>query len=383
MESEGGVAPLRERVTNKGEVSQNLEMVKRMSKFKKVVATLASVLIFSIVGTGQAQADQIINVDLNNFQPDTNVGADGIAIPNYFVYGENDNSVVTVNVSNSSLGFLGYVNNGAGNSINIQNAGSLNVTNNTGQFYGAGDLSSLAYQTAISGSYTATITFGANALLNRNIATEDQVAIGHGASPDNALGWLLLNWSGEPGATTKQISFFNNGTPRGLVRTSDALRLDSAGTTTEKNNVVSCTPGKYTFLNGGSTPQASNIQSYVYTLLVNGKAVSTISSDGFKSVASHLFPTIAGNMAGTATLEGASWDLKGMSNYSAQCQVYATQSGGNIQSMTTTAHDAVALAAAAAEAAKVQMTKDMIANWNASNEAAAKKLRDNRLAGKP
>jgi hypothetical protein len=72
-----------------------------------------------------------------------------------------------------------------------------------------------------------------------------------------------------------------------------------------------------------------------------------------------------------------------MSNYSAQCQVYATQSGVNIQSVTTVAHDSVALAAAAAEVVKAQMTKDMIANWASSNEAAAKKLRDNRLAGKP
>jgi hypothetical protein len=161
------------------------------------------------------------------------------------------------------------------------------------------------------------------------------------------------------------------------------LRLDSAGTTTEKNNVVSCTPGKYTFLNGGSTPEASNIQSYVYTLLVNGKAVSTLSTDSFKSVASHLFPTIAGNMAGTATLDGASWNLAGMSNYSAQCQVYATQSGGNMQSVTSTAHDSVALAAAAAEAAKAQMTKDMIVNWKAYYTDLTKKLRDRRLAGKP
>jgi hypothetical protein len=161
------------------------------------------------------------------------------------------------------------------------------------------------------------------------------------------------------------------------------LRLDSAGTTTEKSNVVSCTPGKYTFLNGGSTPETAKIQSYVYTLLVNGKAVSTLSTDSFKSVTSHLFPTIAGNMAGTATLDGASWNLAGMSNYSAQCQVYATQSGGNIQSVTTAAHDSVALAAGAAEAAKVQMAKDMIANWASSNEASARKFRNNRLAGKP
>jgi hypothetical protein len=95
-----------------------------------------------------------------------------------------------------------------------------------------------------------------------------------------------------------------------------------------------------------------------------------------------LFPTIAGNMAGTATLDGATWDLKGMSNYSAQCQVQAFQSGGNTQSLTTGAHDSVALAAAAEAAAKEQKNKDILAAW-ASDEAAAKKARDARLAGKP
>ena len=169
----------------------------------------------------------------------------------------------------------------------------------------------------------------------------------------------------------------------GYSRSGNALRLDTVGTTTEKSNVVSCTPGKYTFLNSGATAETAKIQSYVYTLLVNGKAVSTLSTDNFKSVASHQFPTIAGNMTGTATLDGASWNLAGMSNYSAQCQVHAFQSGGNTQSLTTEAHDAVALAAVAEAAAKVQMAKDLIANWNSSNEAAAKKARDNRLAGRP
>ena len=165
-------------------------------------------------------------------------------------------------------------------------------------------------------------------------------------------------------------------------RSPSTLRLDTPGTTTDKNNVVSCTPGKYTFLNGGETAETAKVQSYVYTLLVNGKAVSTLSSDNFKSVPAHMFPTVPGNMTGTATLDGATWDLKGMSNYSAQCQIYATQSGGNIQSVTTSAHDAVALAAAAEAAAKEQKNKDIIAAW-ASDEAAAKKARDARLAGRP
>ena len=88
-------------------------------------------------------------------------------------------------------------------------------------------------------------------------------------------------------------------------------------------------------------------------------------------------------MAGTATLEGATWDLKGMSNYSAACQVYATQSSGNIQSVTSEVHDAVALAAAAEAAAKVQASKNMIADWAASNDELAKKYRDQRLVAQP
>jgi hypothetical protein len=163
----------------------------------------------------------------------------------------------------------------------------------------------------------------------------------------------------------------------------NVLRQDTAGTTTEKNNVVSCTPGKYTFLNGGSTAETAKVESYVYTLLVNGKEVSTLSTDNFKSVASHMFPTIAGNMAGTATLNGATWDLKGMSNYSAECQIHATQSGANTKSMTTAAHDAVALAAAAEAAAKVERNQEIISTWNAANEELAKKYRDQRLVAKP
>ncbi len=165
--------------------------------------------------------------------------------------------------------------------------------------------------------------------------------------------------------------------------TRNGLRLDEAGTTTEKNNVVSCTPGKYTFLNGGTTQESAKVQSYVYTLLVNGKAVSTLSSNNFKTVASHMFPTVGGNVTGTATLQGATWNLAGMSNYSAACQVYAEQSGTSTQSVTTTAHDSVALAASAEAAAKVQATKNMIADWAISNDELAKKYRDNRLAGKP
>ncbi len=314
-----------------------------MNRKKKVLSILASALIFSVAGVGQAQAQDI---------------------------------TVSVNPANPFVDFSMYSNGGAYEVVALMTADNDDPVL---QLYT--DAAPTTYNTTL-------IADPAN-----HVAEDDD----SGPSPSgfNVNFNARLNGTATAGNYTIRVSsygFWTGGASYTdtytlrytgfYVRTGNTLRVDSVGTTTEKNNVVSCTPGKYTFLNGGSTAETAKIQSYVYTLLVNGKAVSTLSSDNFQSVASHQFPTIAGNMAGTATLEGATWDLKGMSNYSAQCQVYATQSSGSIQSVTTEVHDAVALAAAAEAAAKAQMAKDMIANW-ASDEAVAKKYRDNRLAGKP
>ena len=343
-----------------------------MSTFKKAFAAISAVLIFSISGAGQAQADQTINIDLDNFQPDVTYFWP-IQTYDGFVAGD----VITVNVLNATGRIEGYVNNGAGSSITFSQDDYqiTNLTNPANQFDPAGSMASIWNSTEKpTGTGIAVVTLGQNPLLDLTIPVEAAYA-DFSSNPASSLG-LVAFYSG---ATWKIVNFLGSNESR---RTGNTLRLDAAGATTEKNNVVSCSPGKYTFLNGGATAESAKVQSFVYTLLVNGKAVSTLSSDGFKSVASHLFPTIAGNMAGSATLEGATWDLKGMSNYSAACQVHAFQSGANTQSLTTAAHDAVALAAAAEAAAAAQKAKDIIAAW-ASDEAAAKKARDSRLAGKP
>ena len=310
-----------------------------MNRRKKVLSIVASVLLFSFTGVGQAQAADI-QVTLGTEYSDQFPGPQGASAVNEYIVSSGQGVVLSVSDCCMTGDRIRSLSNG-------YTLGDTSTVANEGPTLSTGDFSLL---------------IGSN-----------RISFIHSYAPFANLGEAGFSFS------FALSNNWINPIPSAMV----LLRLDSAGTTTEKSNVVSCTPGKYTFLNGGSTPEVAKIQSYVYTLLVNGKAVSTISSDNFKSVASHLFPTIAGNMAGTATLDGASWDLKGMSNYSAQCQVYATQSGGNIQSVTTTAHDSVALAAAAAEAAKAQATKDMITNWNSSSEAIAKKLRDKRLAGKP
>jgi hypothetical protein len=315
-----------------------------MNRRKRVLSILASALIFSIAGAGQAQAQDItVSVSPTNPFVDFSVYSIGGA---YDVVGlmtaDNDDPVLQLYTDSAPTTYnttllADPANHVAENDDSGPSPSGFNVNFNA-QLNG----------TATSGNYTIRVS---------------------------SFGF----WTGGASATDTYTLRYTGF----LVRTGNALRLDAAGTTTEKANVVSCTPGKYTFLNGGSTAETANIQSYVYTLLVNGKAVSTLSTDNFKSVASHQFPTIVGNMAGTATLEGATWNLAGMSNYSAACQVYAIQSGGNTQSVTTEAHDAVALAAAAEAAAKVQASKNMIADWAASNDELAKKYRDQRLVAKP
>jgi len=313
--------------------------VEKMGKFKKVLATIASVLIFSILGAGQAQAADI-QVTLGTEYSDQFPGPQGASAANEYIVSSGQG--VVLSVSDCCI---------TGDRIRVLSNG-----------YTLGDTSTVANE-------GPTLSTGDFSLLTGS----NRISFIHSYAPFANLGAAGFTFS------FALSSNWRNPIPPAM----QLLRIDSPGTTTEKNNVVSCTPGKYTFLNGGSTAETANIQSYVYTLLVNGKAVSTLSSDNFRSVASHMFPTIAGNMAGTATLEGATWDLKGMSNYSAACQVYATQSGGNIQSVTTAVHDAVALAAAEEAAANVARNQEIISAWNAANEELAKKYRDQRLVAQP
>jgi hypothetical protein len=306
-----------------------------MNRRKKVISVVASALIFSVAGVGQAQAVDIdVSVSPSNPFTDFSVVSTGQSYQ-VDVFSNGGDPVIQLYRGDAGI-------------YNTENA--ANPSNHVNEDDDAGTgLDSLITGTPPAGNYTLRVSSFA----------------------------YWVNAESETRTYTLRYTGFN-----GYSRSGNVLRLDTVGTTTEKSNVVSCTPGKYTFLNAGASAETAKIQSYVYTLLVNGKAVSTLSTDNFKSVASHQFPTIVGNMAGTATLDGATWDLKGMSNYSAQCQVHAFQANANAQSITTAAHDSVALAAAAEAAAKAQKTKDMIAAW-ASDEAAAKKARDARLAGKP
>jgi hypothetical protein len=147
-------------------------------------------------------------------------------------------------------------------------------------------------------------------------------------------------------------------------RNMNELRLDSAPVATEKAGVISCSPGTYTFLNGGSTEQAANLGALVYTLVIDGKPVSRLGAGSSSSLPAHLFPAFAQTVQGTADMKGATWDVSAMKNFDARCEVYAWQSGVNVQSTSEQISDAVK---AAEIAAKSKAWEDQRASATAAN----------------
>jgi hypothetical protein len=306
---------------------------------RSTLKIIGYLVFFAIFSTATAQADEI-SIDVDEQSPFTDVYVNSNAAPYQIDVASNGGDPV--------VQFYSGVGPTEFNSINNVNPANHVAEDDDG---GPG-LDSRLTGTPAAGDYTIRVT-------------------------------SYLNWIDYPSETRTYTLTFTGLTYTGISRprkgVGSSLRIETAGTITEKSNIVSCTPGSYTFLNSGSTSETANIQSFVYTLLLNGKAVSTLSTDGFRSVPAHLFPTIAGNMAGTATLTGATWDLSGMSNYAVSCQVFAWQNGANVQSTTATISDSVKTAA---EAAKAQAWEDQRATATAANFTKDMREMRKRLAAR-
>ena len=165
-------------------------------------------------------------------------------------------------------------------------------------------------------------------------------------------------------------------------RNMNALRLDSAPIATENANVVSCSPGTYTFLNGGTTPEKSQITTAIYTLIVDGKAVSRLSAGNTAMISTQSYPAIASSITGSATLTGASWKLDSYKDYNVRCDVAVWQGPVTLQSSSAEVADSVKLAAIAAKekAWDLELAAAVAANF--SKEAREKRKRLAALANR-
>ncbi len=166
---------------------------------------------------------------------------------------------------------------------------------------------------------------------------------------------------------------------RSFVNHSNMLKVLSRPVLTQTDDTMSCSPGSYVFLNGGSTEEAQNLGALVYTLVIDGKPVSRLGAGSYASLPSHFFPAFTQTVQGSADMKGATWDVSALKNFDARCEVYAWQSGGNIQSTSEQISDAVK---AAEIAAKAQAWEDQRASATAANFTKEAREMRKRLAAR-
>ena len=87
----------------------------------------------------------------------------------------------------------------------------------------------------------------------------------------------------------------------------------------------SCKPGAYTFMRYGITKETSIPTTLVYTLIMNGTRVSTISTDNWAGLSKSIVDPSNNSVTGTATSTAATWAVDGANAKSAQCEVLAYQ----------------------------------------------------------
>ena len=98
--------------------------------------------------------------------------------------------------------------------------------------------------------------------------------------------------------------------------------LNAGGPTVSiQTDTVTCTAGSYV-LSGG---QEASVQSAVFTLLVDGKRISTVSSDKFTTLPTWIVAPSSNEIQGTGDTSSAKWSRSAVPHGVYQCEVLAFQ----------------------------------------------------------
>lgn len=128
------------------------------------------------------------------------------------------------------------------------------------------------------------------------------------------------------GSATITITGFRVGR---ITNNSNVILADAKPTITSDSKGYTCRPGTHSFFQYGVTKIAAAPTSMVYTLIINGARVSSVSSDNWSVLSRSTFDTSDKSVSGTATSTSATWMLDGANSKSAQCEVLAFQDGAS------------------------------------------------------
>lgn len=145
-------------------------------------------------------------------------------------------------------------------------------------------------------------------------------------SPDGNYAYVGSGY----GNVNGQLKFIYSGSgvpaPAPAVRSTPSWHIlgdSKAGvpTLTVTNETVTCGAGSYVMSSG----QVADVQSAVYTLVIDGMRVSTVSSDDFTMVPRWIVDPSSGRYQGVGTTAAASWSRAGLPRGSYRCEVLAYQ----------------------------------------------------------
>jgi hypothetical protein len=167
----------------------------------------------------------------------------------------------------------------------------------------------------------------------------------------------------------------NSRSTRGINR----LEASIMPTLKQSGSSLQCVSGGYKYLNGGTSEQTSTLDSIVYTLVIDGKVASQVSAGKSSGIHSSFFATETLSVKGTANMTSATFDISGLSDFSASCQIYAVQGNANLQSTSNVIDDSVKLSKVAA---KAQAWEDQRATSTAANFTAEAREMRKRIAAR-
>ena len=128
------------------------------------------------------------------------------------------------------------------------------------------------------------------------------------------------------GSATITISSFNVSRIR---NNSNIVLSDTIPTLASDAKSYTCKPGTYSFLQYGITKISATPTSLVYTLIINGNRVSSISSDNWAVLSRSAYDTSDKSVSGIASSTSATWQVDGANTKTARCEVLAFQDGAS------------------------------------------------------
>lgn len=112
---------------------------------------------------------------------------------------------------------------------------------------------------------------------------------------------------------------------RSTLLNSNTLASSSNPVLTRDASGFTCSAPKFAFKRYGFSQESALPTSFVYTLIIDGKRVSTISSDNWKTLSRTNFASTTDALKGAAALSFAVWSANSQSFSNAQCEVVAFQ----------------------------------------------------------